>query len=195
MITTKLTTSAGFNPYLLNCKTIGKIIFFRAGETITSVNWFGSNNNYPEMVINDDIKRKNNIDLNSKKPFFINIKQGWDKGSIILYIPAELVKLTNKGEGIRYENENETQYQQNYTIEVECSKWESKINDNGKLEYSKSAVENRVIEFSECTTMVKKDKLINDEQLKDDIRELCNIDIYMGDLQKILKHYTITKID
>jgi hypothetical protein len=195
MTNTKLTTSAGFNPYLLNCKTIDKIIFFKEGETITSVNWFGSNNNYPEMIINDEIKRKNNIDLNSKKPFFINIKQGWDKGRIILYIPANLVKLTDKGEGIRYENENETQYQQNYTIEVECSKWEIEINDNGKLEYSKSVVENRVIEFSECTIRVKKDKLINDEQLKDEIKELCNLDIYMGDLQKILKHYTITKID
>lgn len=197
---TKLTTSQGFNPYQLNGKTIEKIIFFNDGRELCSVRWFGSNNEYPELIINEEIKRKNAIDLTGNKPYYTTIKTGFDAGRLFLFIPSKLVNLIELGESVKYDNEDETQYIENYQISVECSKWEFKLKEGGEkgngddYTYIKSPIDLRNIKFDKWTRNVSKDKKIREDELQKEIKENTGVDLKIWDLKNILKGYSITKL-
>ena len=196
---TTLTTTSCFNPYFLSGRQIDRIFFFKDNKIICSVGWFGSNNNYPTMVIPAEIKRKNTVDFSSNKPFFVTIKDGYDKGKLNLYLPADIVNLKDNGESVYFDNDNETQYKQDYSIEIECSKSELRLKDGHThddykpYEYITAPIEKRTIEFNNYTRNVKKDKYIQDKELKEIIKDIANVYISLSELQDILKYFNVTR--
>ena len=196
--TSQLVKSASFyNPYFFEGRQIHKICFFNSDGVIISVNWFGSNNKYPTLVIPSEIKRKNKVDFLSKTAFYVSAPDK-GKGYIYIYVPANLVNLQDIGESVYFDNENETQYMQNYKITVHCSEDKMQLkegcshDDFQPYEYIITPVESREIKFDVFSKNVKKDKYHNDQLLRGNIKTICGIDVNMYDLQKILKHYDIT---
>jgi len=80
-----------YNPYYLNGKKIDAIVFFKQGKKIGQTNWFtdfGSNNDYPEVYLPEQIKNKRKIDLNSKDSFLAKTTSDIDSynGNYTLYL-------------------------------------------------------------------------------------------------------------
>jgi len=80
-----------YNPYYLNGKKIDAIVFYKQGKKIGQTNWFkdfGSNNDYPEVYLPEQIKNKRKINLNSKDSFLAKTTNDIDpyNGNYTLYL-------------------------------------------------------------------------------------------------------------
>lgn len=111
---TNFLTSVCYNPFFMeNERSVNSFIFFKDNEIIcqTARGWFGnSNNNLESLSFDFEIKRAIKIDLNRKNAFYVSSKQECSKGTINVYIPANMVGLNFLGEKVDFKTEREIHY-------------------------------------------------------------------------------------
>lgn len=84
-------STPGFNPLFLDGKQINNVYLYKDGEILGSFKWlsrYGSNNNFPEILIPFEIRAKRKKDLTFKTGFTIN-ESGEYKREFNLYLNAD----------------------------------------------------------------------------------------------------------
>lgn len=122
-----------YNPYFLGEKKVNRINFYENEKVIFIFNWIGSNNRIPVIDFEQQIVKKNNIDLLNKSAFYVNSK---NKKEIDIYIPLSLINnYTEKENVFYYETETYTQYKTFVSFTAKCIKeyYELDKNDIEKL--------------------------------------------------------------
>jgi len=142
-------TASWYNPYSFEGKEIDRIRFYNESGEIVSINWFGSNNDYPELRLPFEIRRAIKLKFTNKDAFYMKAKDcDYAPNRIDIYIHESLLNLKNLGE-TKHEFETQIQYKTKYCVTVNSSKKQAsydKVHD--KLIYSVSDIELREIEFS-----------------------------------------------
>lgn len=122
-----------YNPYFLGEKKVNGVYFYEKEKIIFSFNWIGSNNRIPVIDFEQQISKKNNIDMLSKSAFYVNSQ---NKKEIDIYIPLSLINNYTEKENIfYYETETYTQYKTCVSFTAKCVKeyYELDKNDVEKL--------------------------------------------------------------
>jgi hypothetical protein len=190
MTTTLKKQSSWFNPYFLNGKQIDKIKVFNPDteEVLFSFNWFGSNNNYPELILPLEVKNRKKLNLKDNKAGQLIVVVGKENLSkekrYYLYIPSNLLEYKSEGQIKRYDNGYTSQVYDKYTIKVQASE-----NNGDKVE----PVSERIFTVEEYIRTEKSSKGVKAEELYKEMQKL-HIDIKLYDLQKILDNYKLERI-
>jgi len=130
-----LRKQAYFNPYFYGNAQLEKIVIFKNGEILHSFNWFGSNNNHPEIQF-QEIKNRRKIDLETKEVFYNGGK---------LYIHADICNFKPLEEELNYTTETHRNYRTKFSITLNCSFNEPYLDELEKVRYRTTPVENREI--------------------------------------------------
>jgi hypothetical protein len=195
-----------FNPLFLDGREINHFVFFdrERGTTLLeptneNVRWFkngGSNNDYPSIIFDFEIKRKNVIDLTSKKAFYSKYesKYNFDKGKIVVYIPIQLLKdFTVDKKVFQFETATDKNYLDIFTFKTMAVKKARKLNEDGSgVTYFNTELSEEVIKFhgyyiSEPTDFGAQ---VNEVE---EVLKSNGVKVSSYDLEKIMNLYTLTK--
>lgn len=145
-----------YNLYFLEGKEIDSIKFYDENGVITSVNWFGSNNMYPELHLPFSIRRAIKVNFTKKDAFFV--KSDYEYSSRIdVYIYYELVNLKNLGEK-RTDCKTSVQYCTEFSVKIDSSKKSYTKDETGQIAHIVLPVESREIIFQSNYRTEKNDE-------------------------------------
>lgn len=140
-------TLAWYNPYSFEGKEVDSIRFYNESGEIVSINWFGSNNDFPELNLPFEIRRAIKMNFTKKDAFYIKAKDCSYASRIDIYIHESLLNLQNLGKK-KTERANCIDYITEYTISVQASKTQMKYDrELDKVTCNISDVEQRDITF------------------------------------------------
>ncbi len=184
-----LYTMPNYNPYFnsKNNKKVDKVIIFKDGEILASVNWFSgsnySNNRFPEINLPTDLKEKRKEDLTLKFCFLFNS---------CIYIPGDLVNFREDGEKFDFETDCVINYHNFFSIDIEAVKWDAELNEVGELVWSKLPMQLTTITQSYKYRQVEKPLFIEAGKFEEEVKKQ-GIDISRYDILKMMKIYNFTK--
>jgi hypothetical protein len=196
-ITTIKKQSLYYNPYFLEGREIDAIVFYLEGEIVGITNWFqtqGSNNRYPSFNLNEEIKIKRKIDLNSKNSFLAKTTEDLNtyKSNYSLYINLANYEYKLLGEYFSHESDTYKSYKSKLEINLFAKKEDSNYNKEAdKLEYFEvEGLHTITVEYGyrsekkpKQLKVEKLQKLFEDNNLKiqqyeiSKILDLCNLSV------------------
>ena len=194
MQNTRLYTQPGFNPFLMDGKVLSSICFYKDGEVVASVRWFGSNNNYKSLELPFEVKKAVRLNLERRDAFYMRDKDATYSPEYILYIPADFVNLQH----IETANNNAggwsmTGTHEVFSVELTGERWKPYINkETGRLAY--------IEEFGTYTEKFDYNYIWTDtpeftkcKELSQAIKESAAVDLSAYQIHDILEHYDIIK--
>lgn len=202
MKTTELRTEPMYNPYFLENAVIEFIVFFdpSTGAEIGKTRWFtqsdysASNNSVPQITLPFEVKRAKEVDLTRKTAFYktTNPKNYAGRREVNLYIPSNLVTITQEKAVHQFDTDDASHYRDLFTVNLFCVTQEPCANEHGEYCRRNTEPAQRDVYFTGNYTEVKNEfgKLIY--QVKNDLKA-ANIEVNRYDLERIMKLYTLTK--
>lgn len=140
-------SASWYNPYSFEGKEVDSIRFYNESGEIVSINWFGSNNDYPELNLPFEIRRAIKLNFTKKDAFYMKAKDCSYASRVDIYIHESLLNLQNLGEK-RTDYDTSIQYRTEYTISVQASKKQVQFDKKlDKAFYTVSDIEQRDITF------------------------------------------------
>lgn len=199
-------SSKFYNPYFINGKEVNHIIFyscetgktiFKEGAYIESVRWFGSNNEYPQILLPfNEVKKKNKVALFSKVAFVVKYesKYKFDAGKVVLYIPIESLENWKHEENVKgFESNTQTEYFDKFSFDIECSAYERSLNELEQLVYTETEIKTHTIVFKANYNFVSTDFGVKCNEIAAKCKE-NNIKLSSYDVEKMLKIFNITNL-
>jgi len=191
-----------FNPYFLNGKQVEKMIFFnpQTAEIVFSERWFnnsGSNNQYPSVTFNFDIPKKNIKDLTRQTAFCMSIREGYDKGKLLLYIPISLLQNYQVEKDVfQFETDTDKHYKDIHSFDVVCVLKECKLDENNenRLVYFNGEEKSQTVKVGSGYRSIKNSFGAKVAEVLQDLTDK-KVDVKSYALEKIMKHYTLTPIN
>lgn len=183
-------TSAWYNPYSFEGKKVDRIRFYNDNGEIVSINWFGSNNDFPELNLPFEIRRAIKLNFTKKDAFYMKAKDCSYTPRIDIYIHESLLNLQNLGEK-RTDRTTRIDYITEYTISVQASKKQTSYDrELDQVAYSVSNVEQRDITFYGNYRSEKNDE---GERLQDimAIAKECGLNWSEYDIQNLEKRFEL----
>lgn len=183
-------TANWYNPYSFEGKEVDRIRFYNENGEIVSVNWFGSNNDFPELNLPFEIRRALKLNFTKKDAFYIKAKDCSYASRIDIYIHESLLNLQNLGEK-RKEYNTDIRYRTEYVISVHASKKQMKLDKElDKVIYSTSSVELHNIIFSGNYRFEKNDEGKRLQDIRQVVEE-CGLDLSECDIQRLEKRFEL----
>lgn len=192
---TTLTTTRGFNLYFVNTFQVRQLVFFSEDGKEYPVNWFGSNNEYPELELPFEVSRKLKIDYSSKTAFYTKDRNPIlpsDK-TVELFIPLSKVNHTIETGVVYRTTETETTYCDKLSVTLNASKYEYVPKNDGTKEFhwTKTPIKERILSEKMNPSWVKSDFGKRLKKLSD-VAKSVNVDLSKYDLEKLHKVFKIT---
>ena len=189
-ITTIKQESSFYNPYYLEGRKIDAIVFYLEGEIIAKTNWFktyGGNNGYKSFELNEEVKRKNKIDLFSKNSFISKTTEEIDAygEDYSLFINLDKYTYNLLGESFSHESDCYKSYKSKMNIDLFAVKKDSSYDkDNDKMIYfDNEDLHTITVEYGHRSE--KKPKQLKVEKLQK-LFEANNLNIQQYEISKIL---------
>jgi len=182
--------SSFYNPYYLEGRKIDAIVFYLEGEIIAKTNWFktyGGNNGYKSFELNEEVKRKNKIDLFSKNSFISKTTEEIDAygEDYSLFINLDKYTYNLLGESFSHESDCYKSYKSKMNIDLFAVKKDSSYDkDNDKMIYfDNEDLHTITVEYGHRSE--KKPKQLKVEKLQK-LFEANNLNIQQYEISKIL---------
>lgn len=184
-------SASWYNPYSFEGKEVDRIRFYNESGEIVSINWFGSNNDYPELNIPFEIRRAIKLNFSKKDAFYMKAKDcDHAPGRIDIYIHESLLNLQNLGEK-RTDYNTSIQYKTEYKIFVNSSKKQVQYDKElDKAVYSVSDIEQRDIIFCGNYRFEKNDEGNRLQNIMS-IAKKCGLNWSEYDIQNLEKHFEL----
>lgn len=145
---TVLTKESMLNPYFFQGKMVESIIVYAEQGVVFSFKWIGSNNITSDVTFDFEIKRAVKENYSRKDAYYLPYKDNFGtKNRVVLYIHESLIKHKYNGRVKRFENKMGHSLYNEYTITLNCKKWELlKVNNDWEYAYSEQKDHDFVIE-------------------------------------------------
>lgn len=173
-----------FNPYFFEGKQVKKLIFFKEGQELASINWFTngvSNNRVPLLDFESPIHNKRKIDLETKQVYFF-------KDSI--YIHGDLVNFEFI-DSVREDMEYEIRIVHKFKINILCKVEEGYLNELGEYRTRVTEPQKRELKETYSVDFEPKPQLVEARKLQEDFKNILNVDLSQYDICKILNKYKV----
>lgn len=186
-----------WNPLFINGKyEVNNVNIYDKGQVVCSFRWLsdnGSNNDYPLLQIDGDIKKKIKIDLTKDEFFYIRANKPNKAESVYdVYIPASLVLYVRGKEVLDWKTKTEKHYKVNHSISLPLfSKKECYLDENKEAKW-RTVEHSGVLSFQLHGRFEVTEFGDTCQAIADNLRKKENMDISQYDIEKILKHYTIS---
>lgn len=183
-------SASWYNPYSFEGKEVDRIRFYNESGEIVSINWFGSNNDFPELNLPFEIRRAIKINFTKKDAFYIKAKDCSYASRIDIYIHESLLNLQNSGEK-KTEQTTRIDYRTEYTISVQASKKQMNYDrELDKVTYNISDVEQRDITFYGNYRSEKNDEGARLQNIMTIAKE-CGLNWSEYDIQNLEKRFEL----
>ena len=199
MKTSKLITTACYNPFFLNIGNdnkgeIGKISFFDSGVIIATIDkgWFGNSNNlFKEITLNHEVKIKRKENLTKKEFFALPYKDMYNNRKIHLYLNISLLdSYTAKNSIQEYKTKQENVFKDIISFHVLGVKMIRELNEKKECIWVRKS-DNYKVNVSFNYKFIKNSLGEKIENLRNRAKEI-NINLSSYTIERLLEIFDIT---